>query len=199
MSISPSKSKRDMYGKNSIQKYNSNTHGEHPDHPDDSSEMSDNVRNLRIGTQIRNFKDTFSVCHSYVQFKGTKLKAKYRGIFTHNKYRGGNNDFVWSQRLCLSKEMAENPERRKMPVLIINMDGVLGYWDEEMTHYVIRNRSVEILIQLSYDFRLVAISTESQKNIFKVVHGLMNLASPSDPTSSLYKEPNRRLFFDAVY
>lgn len=84
-------------------------------------------------------------------------------------------------------------------MLIINMDGVLGYWDEAMTHYVIRNKSVEILIQLSYDFRLVAVSTESQKYIFKVMHGLMNLSGPNDPSSNLYREPNRRLFFDAVY
>lgn len=60
----------------------------------------------------------------------------------------------------MSTEMASEESRRMLPVLIINIDGILGYWDELKNHYfVLRPKIVESLIQLSFDFRIVAISS----------------------------------------
>jgi hypothetical protein len=41
------------------------------------------------------------------------------------KYREGE-----STRILVAKEMLKNKSRNKMPILIINLDGVIGYWDE---------------------------------------------------------------------
>ena len=79
-----------------------------------------------------------------------------------------------------------------LPILILNLDGAVGYW--ENTHYVLRPRIIESLIQLSFDFRLVAVSTQQQKKIFKLIFGLMNVAPASDTSV----EP-LHLVFDAVY
>lgn len=63
-----------------------------------------------------------------------------------------------------------------LPVLIINLDGVLGYWNlsSKIKHFVLRQGIVDSLLRLSYDFRLVAVSSQSQKNISRLVFGLMN-------------------------
>jgi hypothetical protein len=60
----------------------------------------------------------------------------------------------------MSKECATSEDRRMLPVLVINLDGVLGYWDDgKRFYYVTRPKVVEAIIQLSYDFRVVAISS----------------------------------------
>jgi hypothetical protein len=47
-----------------------------------------------------------------------------------------------------------------MPVLVINLDGAVGYWDDSKRwYYIFRPKIVEALIQLSYDFRIVAVSS----------------------------------------
>jgi hypothetical protein len=98
---------------------------------------------------------------------------------------------VWSQRLFLSKEIATSEDRRMLPILVVNLDGVLGFWDDtKKFFYLFRTRVVESLIQLSYDFRIVAISNQRQKHIYKVVYGLMNLPM---------EDGNKTLIFDAVY
>lgn len=57
--------------------------------------------------------------------------------------------------------MVKSEDRRMMPVLIINIDGVLGYWNTNniKKHFVIRPDIIDSLITLSYDFRLVAVSS----------------------------------------
>ena len=91
----------------------------------------------------------------------------------------------------MSSEMACEEQRRMLPVLIINLDGAMGYWDElGSNYYVLRPRVVESLIQLSYDFRIVAISSQKQNLIFRLIYGLMNM--------TLY-DNHAHLFFDAVY
>lgn len=43
-------------------------------------------------------------------------------------------------------------------------------WDDfKKNHYVLRPKVVEGLIQLSYDFRLVAVSSQRQRRIFRVI------------------------------
>ena len=91
----------------------------------------------------------------------------------------------------MSTEMASEENRRMLPVLIINLDGAMGYWDEFSSHYyVLRPKVVESLIQLSHDFRIVAVSSQKQNLIFRLVYGLMNM--------TLY-DSSAHLFFDAVY
>ena len=46
-----------------------------------------------------------------------------------------------------------------LPVLIVNLDGAVGYWDESQKNaYVLREGVVDSLIQLTHDFRVVAVS-----------------------------------------
>jgi hypothetical protein len=44
---------------------------------------------------------------------------------TARKYREGV-----STRLMVAKETLNNSNRQKLPLLIVNIDGVTGYWDE---------------------------------------------------------------------
>lgn len=47
----------------------------------------------------------------------------------------------------MSRECAESEDRRMMPVLILNLDGAVGYWDDyRKNHYVLRNKIVDSLI-----------------------------------------------------
>ena len=67
-------------------------------------------------------------------------------------------------------------DRRMQPVLIVNIDGLLGYWDDRnKNYYVLRPKIIEGLINLSYDFRIVAVSSQRKKLICKLVYSLMNL------------------------
>ena len=60
--------------------------------------------------------------------------------------------------------MVIDEDRRRLPVLMINLDGVLGYLDDSARiYYVLRPKIVENLIQLSYDFRLIAFSSMRAK------------------------------------
>lgn len=87
-----------------------------------------------------------------------------------------------------------------MPVLIVNLDGVMGYWNTigKNKHFVLRSEIVDSLIILSYDFRLVAVSSMSQKLINRLVYGLMNVPS-SNSISDKEESQIRHLIFDAVY
>lgn len=97
-------------------------------------------------------------------------------MFTDKAYRKQENQFAWSQRLFLSRECAMSEDRRMQPVLIVNMDGLLGYWDDKNRNYfVVRPKIMESLINLSYDFRIVAVSAQKKKLICKLVYSLMNL------------------------
>lgn len=170
---------------------------EHVAHLDDSSDTNAVVKTLKLGRHIKYKRENTSFCTEYIQFRGQQLPKKYASSFTTNKYRKGlgEDEFVMSQRLAMSKELAQSEDRRMMPVLIVNLDGMLGYWDEmKRSHYVLRSKVVDSMISLSYDFRLVAISTQSQKLMFKLIYGLMNIQSTSDSDSS-----TRHLIFDAVY
>ena len=91
----------------------------------------------------------------------------------------------------MSKECATSEDRRMLPVLVVNLDGVIGYWDDyKKFYYLLRPKIVESLIQLSYDFRVVAISNQRQKHIFKVIYGLTEYPGESG---------SQKMIFDAVY
>lgn len=66
-----------------------------------------------------------------------------------------------------------------LPVLIVNLDGAVGYWGDNQTNfYVLREGVLDSLIQMSHDFRIVAVSSQRQKLIFKLIYGLMNMPAP---------------------
>jgi len=121
-----------------------------------------------------------------------------RPYFTKNKFRKSNQ--IWSKRLFFAKEAALDPERWKKPVLIINLDGAMGYWDDlKSNFYVLRPKVLDGLLQLSYDFRLVAVSIQKKKRILPLIYGLMNLPVPSENSSSSKAPPLKHLVFDGVY
>lgn len=131
-----------------------------------SSDAPEAVSRLRIGHKIA--KDNYSFCHEYVQYAGhNKLPKECRHLFTKRKYqKEEGSKFCWSQRLYLSRECALSEDRRRLPIFIVNLDGALGYWDDfNKNHYVLRPRAVEGLIQLSYDFRLIAVSSQKKRMI----------------------------------
>ena len=72
-----------------------------------------------------------------------------------------------------------------MPVLVINIDGVLGFWDDQSKNYfVLRHKIIDSLINLSYDFRIVAVSSKKKKLICKLIYALMNLPLNADSVSN---------------
>ena len=131
---------------------------------------------MRLDLGYKTARDTVGFCTGYAQHKGTKIPRAYRHMFTDKAYRKQENQFAWSQRLFLSRECAMSEDRRMQPVLIVNMDGLLGYWDDKNRNYfVVRPKIMESLINLSYDFRIVAVSAAKKKLITKLVYSLMNL------------------------
>lgn len=76
-----------------------------------------------------------SCCHSYRQKKRLSL-------MTPRKYKDG-----FSIRLFVAKETLK-PSRMKLPVLLINLDGVIGYFDETKGYHY-NNKSIVLLCQLS--------------------------------------------------
>jgi CDP-glycerol glycerophosphotransferase (TagB/SpsB family) len=162
--------------------------------PDDgyiSSDAPSAAVELKLGHKIP--RDWSSFCQEYVMMKGqyTKRMAKEsKSLFTKRRYfknkvkpdanevtivkEEDHDSFTWSQRLYLSRECATSEDRRQLPVLIVNLDGAVGYWDEQRRfYYVLRHKVVEGLIQLSYDFRLIAVSSARKRLICKVVSALM--------------------------
>jgi hypothetical protein len=145
-----------------------------------SSDAPAGVMNLKVGHKI--LRENYSFCMEYIQFKGSnKLHKDCRHLFTKRRYRKGDSLFSWSTRLFMSKECALSEDRRRMPILVVNLDGAVGFWDDlKRNYYVLRPKIVEGLIQLSYDFRIVAVSSQRQKLIRKVIYGLMNILPGSD-------------------
>lgn len=129
------------------------------DDGDLSSEAPESVHRLAVGFKVA--RDNYSYCHEYVQFKGqNKLPRDCRHLFTGRSYQKGESQFAWSTRLYLSRECAFSEDRRRYPILIVNLDGAVGAWDDfNKNHYILRPKVVEGLIQLSYDFRLIAVSS----------------------------------------
>lgn len=70
-----------------------------------------------------------------------------RHLFTKKRYRKGDSLFSWSTRMFMSKESALSEDRRRMPILIVNLDGAVGFWDDiKRNYYVLRPKIVEGLI-----------------------------------------------------
>lgn len=96
--------------------------------------------------------------------------------------------------MFLAQECASSEYRRMMPILILNLDGAVGYWEKNV--YILRKGVIDSLITLSYDFRLIAVSSQRQKKIWKIIYALMNMSpAPCDGNNNQM----RHLVFDAVY
>ena len=106
------------------------------------------------------------------------FKKKNISRMTPRRYRDGV-----STRILVAKETF-GPKRVKLPVLLLNLDGGLGYWDEAKT-YVFKERGLGQLISLSHNFRIVGYSAEPKSLIKRLGH-----------TMAEYSRP---FCFDAVY
>lgn len=131
------------------------------DDADDSSDTSVHRKSLGMQFKVRNEHTSF--CTAYIQYKGHPLDKEMNPLFTSARFKAADSNFLQSQRLFLSKEVAQSEDRRMMPVIILNIDGVLGYWNTvgRFKYFVLRPGVVDSLITLSYDFRLVAVSSMS--------------------------------------
>lgn len=69
---------------------------------------------------------------------------------TARKYGDG-----MSQRILVAKETLKNQDRQKLPIIILNLDGIVGYFDEMKTFYL-RQNALNQLIALSANFRILA-------------------------------------------
>ena len=92
-------------------------------------------------------RDNKTFCTEYIQHKNCpRLPKSIRHLFTPKAFRS-DSEFAWSQRLFMSKECATSEDRRMLPVLAINLDGVVGYWDDSKRfYYVTRPKVVEAII-----------------------------------------------------
>ena len=61
-----------------------------------------------------------------------------------------------STRIMVAKETLKNTSRSKLPILIVNLDGIFGYFDEHKVYYL-RSAVLYYLIALSANFRTIAI------------------------------------------
>lgn len=76
-------------------------------------------------------KQLNSVCTKY-------FKCKNNSRMTKHRYR----DNI-SNRLLVARETFSQ-KRLKLPILVLNIDGVLGYFDEAKT-YIFREKSMQMI------------------------------------------------------
>ena len=117
------------------------------------------------------FKQLTCACHKYA-------KQKKIADLTAKIYRQGV-----SQRLFVGKD-AFAKKRSKLPILVIGLDGVMGYFDEAKA-YNIKQVTFNYLLALSHNFRIVAYTQELKNIVRRLVHILGENKVP--------------FFFDAVY
>ena len=99
------------------------------------------------------------------------FKKKNISRMTGRRYRDGV-----STRLLVAKETF-GAKRVKLPVLLLNLDGGLGYWDEAKT-YVFKERGLGQLISLSHNFRIVGYSAEPKSLIKRLGHTMAEYSRP---------------------
>ena len=65
--------------------------------------------------------------------------------------------------MLVAQETLVNKNRLSLPIIIFDLDGVSGYWDEAKVYHV-RQATICLLVALSCNFRLIAIATGHSKN-----------------------------------
>ena len=99
------------------------------------------------------------------------FKKKNISRMTPRRYRDGV-----STRILVAKETFL-PKRQKLPVLLLNLDGALGYWDEAKT-YVFKERGLGQLIALAHNFRIVGYSAEPKGLVKRLGRALAEYSRP---------------------
>ena len=69
-----------------------------------------------------------------------------------------------SRRVLVAQETLVNKYRQKLPVLVLNLDGVIGHWDESKT-FNIRQKTFMYLAALTCNFRIIAFATSQTKGV----------------------------------
>jgi hypothetical protein len=90
-----------------------------------------------------------------------------------------------SRRILVGKETLTK-NRCSKPMIIVHLEGTIGYFDENKFFYV-RERNLNILQSLSHNFRIVALSCESKRMVKRLCRSIHNFQSSKSFT------------FDAVY
>ena len=93
-----------------------------------------------------------------------------------------------SQRLMVARETLKSKTRQKLPLIVVMLDGVAGYWDEQKVYWV-KSSVIQYLVALSTNYRVVGVAIgQSKKCVKKLCSQLAE------------KGPDRQPFvFDAVY
>ena len=102
-----------------------------------------------------------------------------------------------SVRLFAANQFHE--KRLNLPLIIVNLDGFFGSWDYQKEVYVLRQKMLDSLITLSYDFMLIAVSHQKSKYIKRLVQQLQKI--PIAENLSVYppQYSYKQVIFDAVY
>jgi len=105
---------------------------------------------------------------------------------TPHKYRNGV-----STRILVAKETFA-PKRAKLPVLVFNLDGVFGYFDESKG-YICREKHLQMLQSLSNNFKIVGFSNEPKGIIKRFGQNLSDLKTPFtfDSLYQLQRKPTQ--------
>ena len=70
-----------------------------------------------------------------------------------------------------------SPKRAKLPILVLNLDGVLGYFDESKQYYC-KEKAINMLQSLSHNFKIVGFSSESKGLITRFGKNLSEFKTP---------------------
>ena len=78
--------------------------------------------------------------------------------------------FKSSERLFIGRSFCQSMDRRRnLPVVVLNLDGVIGSWDSVQELYILRQKFLETITTLSFDFNVVAVSRYPKYLIRRVV------------------------------
>jgi len=94
------------------------------------------------------FKNLYCPCAQLGYHRKRRVKS-----MTAHRYREGK-----STRIMVAKETLQSSLRHKLPLILINLDGITGYFDEAKIYYL-RAGVIAYLIALSVNFRVVALCT----------------------------------------
>ena len=103
---------------------------------------------------LTNFGDLKPIDYKYTSRGYLSSKLQVIGL-TQPVYMDGV-----SRRLLIAKDWQD---RRQLPLIVIDLDGVFGFWDEQKV-YSISERAISILAGLSQNFRLAVFSVGKTKN-----------------------------------
>ncbi len=112
--------------------------------------------------QIGNF------CKNTLQSPNLQYNHKKKVPFlTAYKYYNAQGQCI-SQRLMVSQLVFKNKRSPKMPVLIVTLDGGLGFLAENERCYYVRQSVVNLLAALSCNFKIIAVSAMRKKMVRKI-------------------------------